>query len=286
MRSAKWLWSKTKRLKAWLPLSHAQWGKLDLLKTLVQRSLEAKYKGSVLGNLWPLIRQISQLLIYTYVFSIVLNVKLSGQGLPGGDRSFTFGIWLFAGFIPWLTFVNGLSAAARSILQQQNLITKVVFPIELIPLVPVLVAFIESSFGTVALIVFVALLTQTIHSTLLLLPLVWLPLLLITSGLGYLMAGLTVFLRDIPQALAILLNLWFYATPILYPADLIPQPFQSLVFWCNPLAAIAASHRDMVLTGDMTHWSVWCVATVISGCVFLVGYRCYQKLSPAFADVL
>ncbi|MEO1352477.1 MAG: ABC transporter permease, partial [Cyanobacteria bacterium J06635_15] len=144
----------------------------------------------------------------------------------------------------------------------------------------------ENSFGTVALIAFVALLTQTVHSTLLLLPLVWLPLLLLTSGLGYLLSGLTVFLRDIPQALAILLNLWFYATPILYPADLIPQPFQTLVFWLNPLAAIAALHRDIVLIGDITHWSVWLVATAVSSGIFFMGYWCYQKLRPAFADVL
>ncbi|MEO1353653.1 MAG: ABC transporter permease, partial [Cyanobacteria bacterium J06635_15] len=257
------MWSKTKRLKACLPLTEAQWNKLDLLKTLVQRDLSARYKGSVLGNLWPLLRQIAQLLIYTYVFSIVLNVRLSAQGLPGGDRNFTFGIWLFAGLIPWLTFVNGLSTAASSVLRQQSLVTKVVFPLELIPLVPVLSAFIESMFGTVALMVFVALLTQTVHGTLWLLPLVWVPLLLLTSGLAYLLSGLTVFLRDIPQALAILLNLWFYATPILYPADLIPQPFQTLVFWLNPLAAIAALHREIGLIGDITHWSVWLVATAV-----------------------
>ncbi|MEM9903659.1 MAG: ABC transporter permease [Cyanobacteria bacterium P01_D01_bin.44] len=286
MPTANRLWLQTKRLKAWLPLSDQHWSKLALLKTLVQRDLDAKYKGSVLGNFWPLLQQVAQLLIYTYVFSVVLNVRLSSQGLPGGNSSFTFGLWLFAGLIPWIAFTSGLNTAARSVLQQQSLVTKVVFPLELIPLVPVLSAFVESTFGTTALIVFVALLTQTVHSTLWLLPAVWLPLLLLTSGLAYLMASLTVFLRDIPQGLAILLNLWFYATPILYPAELIPQPFQNLVFWLNPLAAIAATHRDIVLTGEMTHWSVWWVATAVSSSICFMGYWCYQKLRPAFADVL
>ncbi|NEP59504.1 MAG: ABC transporter permease, partial [Symploca sp. SIO2G7] len=92
--------------------------------------------------------------------------------------------------------------------------------------------------------------------------------------------------RDIPQLFGIILNLWFYATPILYPADLIPEPIHTLVFWINPLATIAQMHRDIVLVGSISHWQVWSIATVVSSCVCLVGYLTYQKLRPAFADVL
>lgn len=275
---------KVGKLRRWLPLNQQWLANYDLLRTLVRRDLEARYKGSILGNLWPLVNQLSQLLIYTYVFSVVLNVKLSLKGLPANDAM--FGLWLFAGLLPWMAFTNGLTQAASSVLGQPNLVKKVVFPLALLPLVPILSAFIESAFGLIALIVLVAISSQTLHNTLALLPLVWLPQLLLTFGLGYLAAGFTVFLRDIPQTLGVLLNLLFYLTPIVYPASVIPEQWRDLVFWLNPLAAIAEVYRDLVLVGEVQHWGEWGVASAIALVVFWTGFWCYQRLRPGFADVL
>ncbi len=272
------------RLKRILPVSEQWWAKFDLLRTLVRRDLEARYKGSVLGNLWPLVNQLSQLLIYTYVFSVVLNVKLNLKGLPANDA--TFGLWLFAGLLPWIAFTGGLTQAAGSVLAQPNLVKKVVFPLALLPLVPILSTFIESAFGLMALIVVVAFSSGTLHSTLALLPLVWLPQLLLTAGLGYLAAGFTVFLRDIPQTLGMILNFWFYLTPIVYPASIIPEQFRGWVFWLNPLAALAEVYRDLVLVGEVQHWGEWGLASAVALVVFYIGRWCYQRLRPAFADVL
>jgi len=275
---------KVYRLKRKLPLSEQWWAKFDLLRALVRRDLEARYKGSVLGNLWPLLNQLSQLLIYTYVFSIILDVKLSLEGLPENDA--TFGLWLFAGLLPWIAFTGGLTQSASSVLTQPNLVKKVVFPLALLPLVPILSTFIESAFGLMALIVLVAVSSQTLHTTLALLPLVWIPQLLLTAGFGYLAAGFTVFLRDIPQTLGVVLNFWFYLTPIVYPAAIIPEEFREWVFWLNPIAAIAEVYRDLVLIGEIRHWGEWGLASVISLVVFWIGVSCYQRLRSAFADVL
>jgi lipopolysaccharide transport system permease protein len=238
----------------------------------------------VLGNFWPLLNQLSQLLIYTYVFSIVLDVKLSLEGLPENDA--TFGLWLFAGLLPWIAFTGGLTQSASSVLTQPNLVKKVVFPLALLPLVPILSTFIESAFGLMALIVLVAVSSQTLHTTLAFLPLVWIPQLLLTAGFGYLAAGFTVFLRDIPQTLGVVLNFWFYLTPIVYPAAIIPEEFREWVFWLNPIAAIAEVYRDLVLIGEIRHWGEWGLASVISLIVFWIGVSCYQRLRSAFADVL
>lgn len=259
--------------------------KFELLRTLVRRDLEAKYKGSVLGNLWPVLNQLSLLLIYTYVFSIVLNVKLTLKGLPA-DNSLVFGLWLFAGLVPWFAFTNGFMQAATSVLNQVNLVKKVVFPLSLLPLVPILSTFIESSFGLIALIIMVAISSQTIYTTLALLPLIWLPQLLFTSGLGYLAASLTVFLRDVPQTLGVIINLWFYLTPIVYPLSVIPENFRPWVIWLNPLAAIAEVYRDLILTGEVTHWGEWGLVAIVSLVTFMLGLTVYRKLRPAFADVL
>lgn len=260
------------------------WLQVQLLKSLVQRDLEGRYKGSVLGNLWPVISQLSQLLVYTYVFAIILKVKLNLQGLP--ENNFTFGMWLFAGLLPWMTFSGGFQQATNSVVCQPNLVKKVVFPLPLLPLVPILSAFIESTFGLMALILLVGVMAQTVHATLWLLPLVWLPQLLFTAGLAYFGAALTVFLRDIPQTVSIILNFWLYLTPICYPAAVIPQPWQSWVFWLNPMAAIVEVYRDLVLVGEVKHLGEWMSATVVSLIVFYGGLWLYRKLRPAFADVL
>ncbi|WP_017319085.1 ABC transporter permease [Mastigocladopsis repens] len=275
---------KAGKLRRLLPFNDLWWAKFDLLRTLVRRDLEARYKGSVLGNLWPLVNQLSQLLIFTYVFSIVLKVKLSLKNLP--ENNFTFGLWLFAGLLPWIAFSNGLIQSTNSVVGQPNLVKKVVFPLALLPLVPVLSTLIESSFGLMALIFFVALTSHTLHATLALLPLVWLTQVLFTSGLGYLAAGLTVFLRDIPQTLTVVLNIWLYLAPIVYPASAIPEAWRGWVFWLHPIGTIAEVYRDLVLTGDVKHWGEWAVAFVVSAIVFYLGYSVYKRLRPAFADVL
>jgi len=284
LQSIRGFFRKTGKLKKFLPFNNQQWAKFDLLRTLVRRDLEARYKGSVLGNLWPLVNQLSQLLIYTYVFAIVLKVKLSLQGVA--DNNFSFGLWLFAGLLPWIAFTSGLTQASTSVIAQPNLVKKVVFPLALLPLVPIFSAFIESSFGLALLIFLISLTTHTLHVTLALLPLVWLTQIFFTTGLGYLTAGLTVFLRDIPQTLGVVLNIWFYMTPIIYPASSIPESFRGLIFWLNPMAAISEVYRDVILVGEVKHWSEWGVASIISAIVFWLGLYVYKRLRPAFADVL
>ncbi len=268
----------------WLPTDSRWWIKLDLLKTLVQRDLQARYQGSVLGNLWPLLNQLSQLLIYTYVFAIVLQVKLSLKGLP--QNNLTFGLWLFAGLLPWIAFTTGIIQSSMAVVGQPNLVKKVVFPLSLLPLVPIFSAFVESLLGLSALIVLLAISTHTFHSTLWLLPLIWLPQILLTCGLGYLVAGLTVFLRDIPQTLGVILNLWFYLTPIVYPLAIIPEPWRNWIFWLNPLAAISEVYRDLILNGKIHHPLEWLSASGVSLIVFFIGLRVYRRLRPVFADVI
>jgi lipopolysaccharide transport system permease protein len=275
---------KAGRTRRLLPFSEQWWAKLDLLRILVLRDLEARYKGSILGNLWPLLNQLSQLLIFTYVFSIVLRVRLSLEGLP--ENNFMYGLWLFAGLLPWTAFLNGFLPAATSVINQSNLVKKVVFPLALLPLVPVCAAFIESSLGLIVLILVVGITTQIVHVTLWLLPLIWIPQLLLTAGIGYLAAGLTVFLRDVPQTLVVMMNLWFYATPIIYPVSLIPEGWRDWIFWLNPMTAIVETHRDIILKGEVQHWEEWGVATMLSTIIFYVGLLVYRRLRPAFADVL
>ena len=262
--------------------------KLDLLITLVQRDLSARYKGSVLGNFWTLIQQLTQLIIYTYVFSVVLKVKLNSAQLPQSSlagNNLLFALWLFAGLIPWGAITASLIASSGSVTAQPNLVKKVVFPLTLIPLVPIVTAFIDSTIGLVMLIVALGLFAQTVHWTLLLLPLVWIPQLLLTAGLGYMVASLTVFLRDIPQTLSIGISFLFYLTPIMYPQEMIPPPFRNWVRW-NPFSVVSELYRDLTLWGSLQHGWEWIYLWMLSAVIFVLGTWMYRRLSPAFADVL
>lgn len=274
-----------KLLNKMLPLWQDWWTKLTLLLLLVRRDLSARYQGSVLGNFWPLLNQLAQLLIYTYVFSVVLQVRLS---LPGRSQEspLTFGLWLFAGLVPWIAVSTGLTQACMAVVNQPNLVKKVVFPLSLLPLIAVGVTFLESTFGLMLLLVFTVALIGKLNVTLLLLPLVWAVQLLLTAGLAYWCAGLTVFLRDIPQIVAVGVNLWFYATPIIYPANLIPDRFAPWVIWLNPMTAIVENYRDMIIFGRDIHWNWLGAAFLISLSIFLTGVLLYKKLRPGFADVL
>lgn len=273
------------QLRRWLPLNEVQWANLNLLRTLVRRDLASKYKGSVLGNLWPIISQLSTLLIFTYVFSVILQIKLNLRGLPQ-ESSLTFGLWLFAGLVPWTAFSNGIIQGATSVINNSNLVKKVVFPLSLLPIIPVLSSFFESMFGLFILIGAVAMVAGNLHVTLALFPLIWLTQLCFTTGLAYFVGALSVFLRDIPQALNIILMLWLYSTPILYPAEIIPQPFDTLIYKINPMAVIVQLYRDAILTGTIEHNLEWIGVIILSLFLLSTGVRLYRYLSHAFADVL
>lgn len=273
------------RIRRRLPINERWWTKYDLLRVLVRRDLDARYKGSIIGNLWPLLNQLSQLFLYIYVFSVVLKVKSNLTGIAANSH-LSFGLWLFSGILPWLAFSGGLNQATSSIINQTNLVKKVVFPLALLPLVPILSIFIETSFGLAALIIAVAFIFHQLPLTLALLPLIWIPQLLLTAGLGYLFAGLTVFLRDIPQTLAVILNFWFYLTPIIYPITAIPEGFRWFINWFNPMTPLAEIYRELILEGSIEHWQEWGVLWLISIITFILGLTIYRKLRPAFADVL
>lgn len=264
----------------WLGAQRRQ--RLRLWLTLVRRELEAQYQGSVLGNAWPLLNQLSQLLIYTFIFSIILKSRPALASL--GDSTMGYGLWLFCGLLPWIAFTNGFSRAATAVIRQPNLVKKVVFPLSLLPLVDPGVALVESAFGTLALLVATAIAGVNLQGALWL-PLLWLPQFLLTAGLAYLLAGLTVYLRDIPQVVGVSLNLWFYLTPIVYPLSLIPEPWRGLLLTVNPMAQLVELYRG-VLFEQQFQGGLWLQFTAIAVILFWLGRRCFQRLQPGFADIL
>ena len=175
--------------------------------------------------------------------------------------------------------------SSTAVISQPNLVKKVVFPLVLLPLVPIATAFFDSTIGMMILIAAVAFALKTIHMTMFLLPLVWIPQLMLTAGIGYLLAGFTVFLRDIPQTVTIAVNLLFYLTPIMYPIEAVPEMFRPIMKW-NPAGILADLYRDLILWGEVRHLQEWGLLWILSAIVFTIGITVYRRLRPAFADVL
>jgi lipopolysaccharide transport system permease protein len=254
-------------------------GEMYLL--LVGRDLAARYKSSVFGWLWPVFIQLAQLLVFTYLFATIFHVRLALPGLP--NDALGYGLWLFTGLLAYNSVQLGVTGASGAIYGQANLVKRVVFPLELLPLVAVGAAFVESLFGFTVLIMLAAVTSHVIHPTILLLPLIWIPQLALTAGLAYLVAALSVFLRDVPQSLGPIFLLLFYLTPIVYPPSRIPVPIAPLLL-LNPIASIVDSLRQAILIGTVPSLRAYLVGLLISTFVFVAGLQFFKHVRPAFAD--
>lgn len=257
---------------------------LDLLSMLLIRDLDARYKGSLLGKLWPLVTQAFTIALYTFVFGIVMRATVK---IPGFAQShLSFAVWLFAGFLPWLAFTTGLSAASNCVVGQPNLVKKVLFPLPLLPIVPVLSSLVESTFGLIPLLAIIAFVTHEIHPTVLLLPFIWILQILFTVGFAYVVSAFTVYLRDVPQTVGIVLNIWFYLTPIVYPPTLLPRRMHAVIYALNPMIAFVDAYRGLILAGHFDEWRELTGTAAFSVLIFTIGLSLYRRLQPAFADVL
>jgi lipopolysaccharide transport system permease protein len=253
-----------------------------LLASLVRRELESRYRGSVLGGAWPFASQIAQLLVFTYLFAFIFHARTPVTSLPHSPVS--FGLWLFAGLIAWNVFVPGVLSGAQSILAQPNMVKKIIFPIALLPLVPVVAALVESVPGMLALAVLL-LLFGHLTVSIVVLPVFAAVLVVFTAGVAYIVASVTVYFRDIPQALSPLLLLAFYVTPIVYAPAQIPrllQPIDRL----NPMSTVIAGYRWAFFGAARPHASTLIVAVVMAGATFAFGLFVFRRLRPGFADVL
>lgn len=217
--------------------------KLVLLRQMTRRDLAARYRGSLLGVAWALLNPFLMMALYTTVFSVFLKTRIAGDSSPTA-----FALYLLAGLLPWTAFAEAVTRATTVMREHQNLVKKVVFPLEVIPLSVTCSALVNHG---IALAIFLTALLFLRGPSLswLLLPLVLAPLLLLAAGLGLLLAGIGVFLHDISQAIGMILTVGLFLTPILYPWDTVPVAFQPLLR-ANPFTALVGGYRRILLEGQ------------------------------------
>ncbi len=256
------------------------WRFRQLTALMVRRDLLGRYKGSLLGCFWPLINPAGHLLLYTFLFSIVLKVKFGDT--PGTSN---FALCLMTGLIPWGAFSESVARATTVILENPNLVKRVVFPLEILPLVSVISSFVSQGLALLILIAGAVISMGTVHASFIYLPLVSASLLLLTCGISWFLASLGVFVRDTRHFMSLALSAWMYATPIVYPETSLPQNFRWLSL-LNPMSGIVSDYRRILLDGFAPDWGRFASYTLLGILAWVAGYYFFSKTKKTFIDIM
>ena len=251
-----------------------------LIRNMVVRDLKGRYVGSAMGFFWSVIHPLVLLVSYTFVFSVVLHQQL---GPEAGISSFA--IYLFCGILPWLIFQETLTRSSNILVENANLITKTLFPAEILPLSVLLANLVNHLIGVGILLVIVLVGFQKFSLWVFLAPLYLLALLLFALGLSWIISSIQVFLRDTAQVLTVALTFWFWFTPIFFDERRIPA---SLVFLMriNPLAEIVNGYRHCFLSGEPPSWQRLGILYAVALTAFIAGGGFFRYTKKSFADVL
>jgi lipopolysaccharide transport system permease protein len=250
-----------------------------LIQSLVARELKARYRGSVLGFFWSFVNPLLLLLIYSFVFTYVLPNR------PADLEPFA--LFMFCGILPWTWFSSSLLESSNVLISGGNLIKKVLFPAEVLPIVTVLANLVHFLLGLPILVAFLVYYRRPLSP----LELTWFPVvvlvqLILTLGLALIVSALTVHFRDIKDILGNLMTFWFFATPIIYDMSLFDdKPWGKTLININPFTHLAVSYQELLFyPGPFGHWK-WLLATgVVATGVFLVGYFLFDRLRDSFAE--
>ncbi len=249
-----------------------------LIQTLVVRDLKARYRGSVLGFFWSFFNPALLLFIYTFVFTKVLP-----SAHPAGMEPFA--LFMFCGILPWTWFSSSLLESSNTLIAGGNLIKKVLFPAEVLPIVTVLANMVHFFLGLPILAAFILYYQRPIDP----LELLWLPVivlvqLILTTGLAFFLSALTVHFRDLKDLLGNILTLWFFATPIIYSVDMAPADMR---WWLNinPMTHLMRSYQEVLFfEGSFGHQG-WLLGLGLGSIVvFLAGYFVFDRLRDSFAE--
>jgi len=238
----------------------------------VVRELKARYRGSALGFLWSFLNPLLYCSVYALVFAVYLRF---------GTENYV--IFLISGLLPWLWFSSSLLEASGSILAGGNLIKKVLFPAEVLPLVVVLSSFVNFLLSLPILLLFVIAFKRPIGLAILSLPLVMLIQLVFTTGLAFMFSALCVHYRDVQHILANVLNLWFFLTPIIWPLAQIPELLRFTVN-VNPVAPLVLAYQSIFYENQFPNFMQLSAAAAMAVLIYLLGASMFERYSVIFAE--
>jgi len=248
---------------------------------MTRHEIVARYKGSFLGLLWSFITPVMMLAMYTFVFSFVLKAR---WGQSQGDQ-YEFAMILFTGLIAFNLFSDCLARCPTIIMGNINYVKKVIFPLEILPLIILGSALFNATISFIVLFSLLKILGHPFSLTMLWLPVVMFPFILLTLGLSWFLASLGVFIRDISQFIGMLLTVSMFMCPIFYPLSALPDDIQAYIFF-NPLTVIVEQLRRILIFEQQPDWGLMSIYSVIAIVICYLGFIWFQKTRKGFADVM
>ncbi len=248
----------------------------QMIASLVKKDLRGRYKGSVLGFLWTFVNPLLQLLVYSVVFSSVMRVT-------NVDKYY---LYLFVALIPWIFFSSSFTGGAVTILANKNLITKIYFPREVLPISYVTSCFVNMLFSFVVVFVVVIISGIGINPiSLLFLPLVMIIEYTFSLGIALIVSAVNVYFRDLQHILGIISMAWMYFSPIVYGIGDIPEEWRN-IFRLNPMCHIITAYRDILYYKAIPETSALLMTGVVSVVVLIIGFWVFSRLKKRFAETV
>jgi lipopolysaccharide transport system permease protein len=247
----------------------------EMIASLVRKDLRGRYKGSILGFFWTFLNPLMQLLVYSLVFSIIVRVDVE-----------KYYLFLFVALIPWIFFSSALTSGSGVILTQKDMVKKIYFPREVLPIAHTLTNFINMLFSFI--VVFIVIIFSGVDinfMALLYLPLIMLIEFTLVLGITFLTSSVTVYLRDLEHIMTILNMLWMYLTPILYSITMIPAVYLPYI-QLNPMTAVIVAYRDILYYAQVPLLATLLNAVIMAVAVLVVGYLVFTKIQRYFAEEL
>jgi lipopolysaccharide transport system permease protein len=259
------------------------WNYRVLIQNLVSRELKARYRGTVLGFLWSFFNPLLLMTVYTVVFGFIIQPRDPAfEGSP-----WLYALFLFCGVLPWTWFSSTSLESANVLMINGNLIKKILFPAEILPVVTVTSNLVNFLFGLPILLAFIPLFGKPFTPYMLLLPVVILVQYVFSLGFGLLISSLTVHFRDIKDILSNFLTFWFFATPIVYPLSfgtISKSGFLRTLLNLNPMTHIIGGYQSCLFYGELIHWKRLGVTLLAGLLMFWAGYTVFDRLRDSFPE--
>ena len=267
------------RRAVWRPLWELprRW---DLVWPLARRFTAARYRGSALGLVWAVLTPVVMIAIFTFIFAGIFNARFGREG-----SAWDYALYLFCGLLPWTAFQESVQQSSGVVVAHANLVKRVVFPLETLPVAQALASLAGQLFGTVALLGAALVVRHELHATILYLPALLLPQLLLMLGASWFVAALGVFVRDTAQAVGLVLTAWMFLTPIIYPESVVPERYRAWI-GLNPFTPLVRGYRRILLEGSAPDWQGLAYFSIFSLVVFVFGYWWFARTRKNFADVV
>jgi len=257
-----------------IPSLYEVWRRRELLFHMTVRHLRGQYKQSILGYAWAFVNPLSLMLTLSFVFSVIVKVNTGSIPYP---------LFILIGLLPWNFFSSAVSSATDSITGASSLVTKVYFPRELLPTAAVLTKVVDLALGLIILVGMMAYYGYPPEWTLAWVPVLFAIHLVFILGLALPLAALNLFFHDVRFLVGVVLTLWFYITPVIYPVDLVPDKYR-ILFDLNPNSLFINAYRRVVLQGVSPGEDRLLLGLTVAVLTFIVGYFLFKRMESGFAD--